>query len=229
MKTQFVKLMMVGLCSMISLQALACQDSAFETDRQRLERLSCEVDRDEHRAEARSEEEAQFRLDHAEELAAGKKQEDIEAEKIRMREEAALTKIDMGLVRQSVGKCNDFVLKGRLSGTRDVAALFFSAGFVLGGVSTTLGEGPSGHGVAIGWSIAAAISAAGGGYILLDMVQSALRMSDFPKLAQELGADEEGLVTRAYLTSCQAPGNNCRISLDVLKKDAKTGHMCEGW
>ena len=63
-----------------------------------------------------------------------------------------------------------------------------------------------------------------------DVVSFKLNSIDFARLAYELGTDQEGLVTKAYLASCEGKtSESCKNALVVMKKAAKTGHMCQNW
>ena len=215
----------LGLVASAS-HALACNSRAY-SDKEKLEVLQCEQDRDANYAAMR-EQERNSDPAYISARDAARHERDLEEERVRMQEEAALVKPDMSLIRLSVGKCNDFVWKNReIAGP---VTLAITAATVFAGAATTAHEEPTAPGVAIGWTIAGLVTSVGDGFVINHEVQSALNMTDFPKLALELGTDNEGLVTSAYLASCNSQvENGCRLSLADLKKAAKTGHMCELW
>ena len=148
-------------------------------------------------------------------------------------EDVIISKKDPTLIGKSVKTCGEFADQRNSLIHQGIAAAITAVGGSIGAVAFSSNAANGDEAMALGLSSTGTTAVAGdiqAGAMAYEGFQIALSFRDFSRLAYELGNDQEGLVTNTYLSSCMGSAQlACMTSLEVLKRQAKLGTMCDGW
>jgi hypothetical protein len=138
----------------------------------------------------------------------------------------AQTSVDMSLLNQSIQTCAQFSKDSRFAELKDAgAAMLVLVG--AGSIASSLAAAGDG-----GLSLTLTTT----GYIALEgamqlsiTLYGAFAVTDFARLAYELGTDQEGPVVDTFRSSCTSKSQGdaaCQAALEIFKAQAKAGKMC---